>query len=131
MSGTKKATCAVCTVAILEGDEMAVGNGGAYCMPCWNCRRFDCMSVDQKATSDGIERIAAENARVVFANADQVSLAVWEAYLGPRCLAIVERALASQGDAPEPELIQLQHDLAEILKPTLAVPAAQLTHAAS
>jgi hypothetical protein len=36
-------------------------------------------------------------------------------YIAPRCRILVERVLAAQGDAAEPELIQLQHELAELL----------------
>lgn len=33
-----------------------------------------------------------------------------------RALAQIERDLAAQGDAAEPELVQLQHDLAALLR---------------
>lgn len=34
--------------------------------------------------------------------------------VGPKCQALVERLLAAQGDAAEPDLVKLQHDLAEL-----------------
>lgn len=52
---------------------------------------------------------------IAFVDHEQAQLAAWD-YMGPKCLALVERALASQGDAAEPELVQLQHDLAETIK---------------
>lgn len=43
-------------------------------------------------------------------------LTAWR-LLGPRLLSSIERELAAQGDHAEPELIDLQHRLAELLQP--------------
>jgi hypothetical protein len=34
-----------------------------------------------------------------------------------RCRALVERALAAQGEHAEPDLVKLQHDLADLTRP--------------
>ena len=50
-----------------------------------------------------------------FVDHEQAALAAWD-YRGPKCLALANRVLAAQGDAAEPELVQLQHDLAEMIE---------------
>ncbi len=59
------------------------------------------------------ERMRAEYLK---ANAEAIELGQWR-LLGPRCLEIVNRELARQGDHAERELIELQHALAELLQP--------------
>lgn len=133
MNAPASMTCALCRAAIPAFGEMAFGNGGAYCMACWNTRRGECMSLDQAATRAGDERVARLNREVVaFSDGvlsteeieaakacdptnDDIELTYWRSVLGPRALALVERALAAQGDAAEASLVKLQHDLRETL----------------
>lgn len=106
--------CALCGAPFTEPYQIAAtGNAGGYCEVCWNCRRGDCMAVDTQATRAGIDRVESIE-EAAFADAEQAALAGWD-YLGPKCLSLVERVLASQGEAAEPELVKLQHELSQHL----------------
>jgi hypothetical protein len=68
-----------------------------------------------QAKRSGVLRVGTEKIRGKEMSPDQMADFL-EDVLG-RSKSAVERQLAAQGDHAEPDLIQLQHDLAELLRP--------------